>query len=234
MTFRKIFDSLFEDEDELEEEVISEGPLEDIGPAFEAKEEKDDSVLDIFAEAARNKPETLIDIEVNENNNEAQAEAVFETYEKETSSYYSQPTISPIFGYVKEEAKQRPEPSIKNSQPRSEETSILGTIYSPIYGMMRPNDVEAEPEVEVPFEEVNEEPLAIEVETNFDLLSPVVEENNHEEQLINFADAESHDEVTQEIEILDEDDFDIVDDFEIAPQEEEISLFDELFNEHED
>ena len=213
---KKLIDLLFEPEEEGDEKVVVEAPLEPVKPLAEPVKQpvKDEKPAPVKTEEKKNEKKrsgSFIDIdELQVRKPSVKKEE--EKKKEEVRPYESQPAISPIFGYVDKE--KAGEPVLHTPQIKKDSGSVLGTVYSPFYGVIPQKEEPAKTETKRP------ETPAVDVLPKEDTIQGVTQHFSAGEMPLQGIREDGFENHSLE-EILHDD--------ETYVAAQEISLFDELF-----
>ena len=133
---KRFYDILFEPDDD---EVVASGPLQDLRPVKKPKPEHTLKASDVLYKQPQQKTSAFIDYEEKDIKpygieNRQKDEPKPEKEEEEEEGYIHQPTISPIFGVLKEREETVKNVEVDDSLLKKPTDSHLGTVISPIYG----------------------------------------------------------------------------------------------------
>ncbi|MBR2802260.1 MAG: hypothetical protein IKE21_06680 [Erysipelotrichaceae bacterium] len=135
---KKLIDLLFEPEEE-EGKVVVEAPLEEVKPLAEpvkqpVQEARPAPVKTEEKKTEKKRSGSFIDLDELQVRKPAPKKEKEAEKKEEVRPYESQPAISPIFGYVDKE--KTGEPVLHTPQIKKDSGSVLGTVYSPFYGVI--------------------------------------------------------------------------------------------------
>ncbi|MBQ1508717.1 MAG: hypothetical protein IIZ47_04785 [Erysipelotrichaceae bacterium] len=132
---KRFYDILFEPDDD---EVVASGPLQDLRPVKKPKPEHTLKASDVLYKQPEKKS-AFIDYEDKDIKpygieDRLKEEKKPEPEEDEEEAYIHQPTISPIFGILKEREEVVKAVEVDDTLLKKPTDSHLGTVISPIYG----------------------------------------------------------------------------------------------------